>query len=58
MSFCAGRVAYGVAFPHGTRNEKMRAEELTQEEFVTYEIQARCSHIRAKEFVSDIIDIT
>jgi len=58
MSFCAGRVAYGVAFPHGTRNEKTPAEELTQEEFVTYEVQACCSHIRAREFVSDIIDVT
>lgn len=27
MSFCAGRVAYGVAIPHGTRHEKMHAEE-------------------------------
>jgi hypothetical protein len=58
ISFCAGRVAYGVAFPYGKRNEKTRAEEPTQEEFVTYEIQAYCSHIRDREFVSDIIDVT
>jgi len=58
MSFCARRVAYGIPFPPGTRNEKMHAEEPTQVEFVTYEIQAHCSHIRAREFVSDITDVT
>jgi hypothetical protein len=26
MSFCAGRVAYGEAIPHETRNEKLRAK--------------------------------
>jgi len=58
MSFCAGRVAYGVPFPPGTGNEKKCVEEPTQEEFVTYEIRAYCSHVRAREFVSDVTDVT
>jgi len=33
-------------------------KEPTQEEFVTYVIRAYCSHIRAREFVSNIIDLT
>jgi hypothetical protein len=33
-------------------------KEPTQEEFDTYGIQAYCSHIRAREFVSEIIDVT
>jgi len=30
----------------------------TQEEFVTYEIWAYCSHVKAREFVSDVTDVT